>query len=318
MTARVFIDGEAGTTGLQIRERLLGRDDVTLIHLSDSERKDRDARRDALNSCDLAILCLPDAAARESVSLIDRNSTRVIDASTAHRTAPGWTYGFPEMTTGQVDAVRNAQFVANPGCYPTGAVALVRPLAEAGILPRDYPLTVNAVSGYSGGGKSLIARFEGADGEKAPSIYAYGLAFQHKHLPEIQKYSLMDHPPLFVPSVGRYFKGMLVQVPLHLRALPGSPRPADIHDTLAAHFADRTPGFVSVAPLAEMDASATLDPESANGSNDMRLQVFANPSNGHCLLTAILDNLGKGASGAAVQSMNLMLDLPLEAGLTRS
>jgi N-acetyl-gamma-glutamyl-phosphate reductase len=313
MTARIFIDGEAGTTGLQIRERLIDRRDISLISLSDADRKDTQARRRALNECDLAILCLPDAAARESVSLIENDTTRVIDASTAHRTAEGWTYGFPEMTAGQVDAVRGAKRVANPGCYPTAAIALIRPLIETGILPRDYPVTINAISGYSGGGKALIGRYEGSNGAEAPAIYAYGVAMTHKHLPEMQLHGLLDHAPMFVPSVGRYYNGMLVHVPLHLWALPGAPKAEAIHGALADHFGDG--GFVKVAPFGNVDPKTELNPEALNATNDMELRVFSREDTGQCLLTAVLDNLGKGASGAAVQSMNLMLDLEPRAGL---
>ena len=313
MTARIFIDGEAGTTGLQIRERLIERRDISLISLSDAERKDTEARRRALNACDLAILCLPDDAARESVSLIENDTTRVIDASTAHRTAAGWTYGFPEMTAGQMDAVRGASRVANPGCYPTGAVALIRPLVEAGLLPSDFPVTVNAISGYSGGGKSLIQRFEGPGGADEPAFYAYGLAMTHKHLPEIQTYGLLDHAPMFLPAVGRYYKGMLVQVPLQLWALPGAPKAEVIHEALVDHFG--AGGFVRVAPFGNVDPKTELNPEALNATNDMELTVFSRADTGQCLLTAVLDNLGKGASGAAVQSMNLMLDLEPRAGL---
>lgn len=313
MSARIFIDGEAGTTGLQIRERLVRRRDVTLISLSDAERKNTDARRSALNECDLAILCLPDDAARESVSLIDNDRTKVIDASTAHRTAPGWVYGFPEMTAGQSEAVRTATRVSNPGCYPTGAISMIRPLVEAGMVPSGFPLTVNAISGYSGGGKALIQRFEGPGGAAEPAFYGYGLTLAHKHLPEMRKHALLDHPPLFAPSVGRYYKGMLVQVPLQLWALPDTPTPAEVHAILTEHYRDG--GFVSVAPLAPVDAKGELDPEALNATNEMRIQVFGRDDTGQCLITAVLDNLGKGASGAAVQSMNLMLDLDPRTGL---
>ncbi len=314
MTARVFIDGEAGTTGLQIRERLAGRRDISPIRLDDSERKDREARRRALNAADAVILCLPDDAAREAVALVENDRVRVIDASTAHRVAPGWTYGFPEMADGQEDAIRSAARIANPGCYPTGFVALVRPLVEAGLLPPDFPLTVNAVSGYSGGGKALIARFEGADGGAAPAFYAYGLALAHKHLPEMQVHALLDRPPVFAPAVGRYRQGMLVQVPLQLWALPGRPSPADIHAALAARYAGRG-GFVTVAPFSPGAAAPELDPEALNGTNGMRLAVFGRAETGQCLLAATLDNLGKGASGAAVQCLNLALGLDPAAGL---
>ncbi|MBM85763.1 MAG: N-acetyl-gamma-glutamyl-phosphate reductase [Rhodospirillaceae bacterium] len=313
MAPRIFIDGEAGTTGLQIRERLVRRHDVTLIRLSDDERKSTDARLHALNECDLAILCLPDDAARESVSLIVNDQTRVIDASTAHRTDPNWVYGFPEMTAGQEEAVRAATRVSNPGCYPTAAIALIRPLVEAGLLPKDYPVTVNAISGYSGGGKPLIRRFEGPNGADEPTFYAYGLALAHKHLPELHQHTLLDHAPLFVPSVGRYYKGMLVQVPLQLWALPGAPGPNEVQAVLAGHYDSQS--FVSVSPLDSIDPKTELDPEAANSTNELRLRIFAHADTGHCLLTAVLDNLGKGASGAAVQSMNLMLDLEPHAGL---
>ncbi len=314
MTARIFIDGETGTTGLQIRERLNGRSDVQLLGLSDFERKDPDARRRVLNTCDLAILCLPDDAARDAVGLIESNETRVIDASTAHRTAPGWTYGFPEMATDQTEAIRASIRVANPGCYPTAAIALVRPLVEAGLVPRDFPVTINAVSGYSGGGKALIARFESENDELEPAFYAYGLGLTHKHLPELHRYSLLDRAPLFVPSVGRFYKGMLVQIPLQLWALPGSPGAGDVHAALADWYVAED-GFVSVAPRSPVDPAMTLNPEALNGTNEMHLQVFSNEATGQCLLAAVLDNLGKGASGAAVQSMNLMLDLDPRAGL---
>ena len=314
MLAQIFIDGEAGTTGLQIRERLVGRRDVTLISLSDAERKDTKARRQALNACDLAILCLPDVAAREAVSLIENDRTRVIDASTAHRTASGWTYGFPEMTAGQTEAVQGAMRVSNPGCYPTGAVAMIRPLVEAGLLPGDFPVTVNAISGYSGGGKALIRRFEKNEDLPESTYYSYGLTLAHKHLPEMQKHALLDHPPLFAPAVGRYYQGMLVQVPLQLWALPGAPKPAEIHAALADHY--NADGYISVAPLTAVAATRELDPEALNATNALRIQIFAREDTGQCLLTAVLDNLGKGASGAAVQSMNLMLDLDPRAGLT--
>jgi N-acetyl-gamma-glutamyl-phosphate reductase len=267
-----------------------------------------------LNACDLAILCLPDDAAREAVSLIENDRTRVIDASTAHRAEAGWTYGFPEMTAGQTEAVQDATRVSNPGCYPTGAVAIIRPLVEAGLLPHDFPVTVNAISGYSGGGKALIRRFEENEGQPVSAYYSYGLTLAHKHLPEMQKHALLDHPPLFAPAVGRYYKGMLVQVPLQLWALPGAPKPAEIHAALADHY--NLDGYISVAPLTAVESKRELDPEALNATNALRIQIFAREDTGQCLLTAVLDNLGKGASGAAVQSMNLMLDLDPGAGLT--
>ena len=315
MVARIFIDGESGTTGLEIRERLVNRPDISLISLGERVRKDREARRDALNECDLAILCLPDEAAREAVSLIERNETRVIDASTAHRTDAGWTYGFPEMTEGQAEEIRISRRVANPGCYPTGAIAVVRPLVAAGLVPPDYPVTVNAISGYSGGGKSLIAQFEGENAGSVPSFYTYGLALTHKHLPELQHFSLLDHAPLFVPSVGPFYRGMLVQVPIQLWALPGSPDPEDIHAALTDHYEAVHSDFVSIAPLTSPAENVKLNPETMNGTNRLEINMFSRRETGQCLLTATLDNLGKGASGAAIQSMNLMLGLDPHIGL---
>ncbi|MGF1592409.1 MAG: N-acetyl-gamma-glutamyl-phosphate reductase [Kiloniellaceae bacterium] len=315
MTAKVFIDGEAGTTGLQIRARLEARADVRLIRLDDAERKDSAARARALNEADLAILCLPDDAAREAVSLIDNPRTRVIDASTAFRTDPDWTYGFPEMDRAQTEKVKSATRVSNPGCYPTGAIALIRPLVQAGLLPGDFPVTVNAVSGYSGGGKNLIRRYEDASAaDRLKAAYrAYALSLAHKHLPEMRVHAGLDHAPLFVPAVGNYYKGMLVQVPLQLWALPGRPKPDDLRAVLADHFAGQD--FVGVAPAEESAGLEGLDPEGLNGSNDMRLHVFGNAAGDQAVLAAVLDNLGKGASGAAVQNMNLMLGLDPQAGL---
>ncbi|HIC81620.1 MAG TPA: N-acetyl-gamma-glutamyl-phosphate reductase [Kiloniellaceae bacterium] len=315
MTARVFIDGEAGTTGLQIRARLEARDDVSLTRLAEAERKDTAARARALNDADLAILCLPDAAARQAVGLIENPEVRVIDASTAHRTDPDWTYGFPEMDGDQQAAVAASKRVSNPGCYPTGAIALIRPLVSAGLLPADFPVTVNAVSGYSGGGKGLIRRYEDPQApdhlDQAYRAYALGLA--HKHLPEMQQHGLLDHTPLFVPAVGNYYKGMLVQVPLQLWALPGRPAADDLRDLLARHYAGQD--FVSVAPAVESAGLEDLDPEGLNGTNAMRLYVFGNAAGDQAVLAAVLDNLGKGASGAAVQNLNLMLGLDPQAGL---
>lgn len=309
MAAQIFIDGEAGTTGLQIRERLGARDDITLIQLPDDVRKDADARADAINASDLTILCLPDDAAREAVALVANNKTHVIDASTAHRNLDDWVYGFPEMTEGQADAIRAARFVTNPGCYPTGAIALIRPLVEAGMIPKDFPLTVNAVSGYSGGGRQMIEDFEdsGSATHIEAAVRPYATALEHKHAPEIHRYSLLDHRPLFTPTVARYRQGMIVQVPLQLWALPGKPDLATVHSCLASFYAGQR--FVHVTPLEESLATPHLDPEALNNTNDMALCVFGNEAEGQAVLVALLDNLGKGASGAAVQNMNLMLGL---------
>lgn len=312
MSARVFIDGEAGTTGLQIRERLSDRSDVQLLHLQDHERKDRAARARAINAADLVILCLPDAAARESVTLIENPDVRVIDASTAHRTDPDWAYGFPELEPGQAEKIATSKRVSNPGCYPTGALALIRPLLLAGLVPADWPASFNAISGYSGGGRQLIEECESAGPEGSP-YWIYGLGMTHKHLPELWAHSGLAQAPLFVPSVGRYRQGMLVQLPLQLWSLPSKPSPRDLHAVLTDFYRGQT--FVSVAPMAESETLARLDPQGLNGTNDMRLFVFGHEERGQALLVAQLDNLGKGASGAAVQNLNLMLDLQPGAGL---
>ncbi|HEY1708430.1 MAG TPA: N-acetyl-gamma-glutamyl-phosphate reductase [Rhizomicrobium sp.] len=315
MAPKIFIDGAAGTTGLEIRERLAERPDVTVFELPDAERKSVKAREEALNSADLAILCLPDEAAIESVSLIRNNKVRVIDASTAHRVAAGWDYGFPEMEKDQRAKIAASKRVANPGCYPTGFLALVRPLVRAGIVPADFPLTVNAVSGYSGGGKSMIAEFE----NKASPCYvetvvrSYALTLAHKHVPEMQKHAGLRHAPVFAPSVGRYYRGMLVEVPLQLWALPGQPSVAALHDILAVAYQGEK--LVEIAPLMDAMTLKSLDAELLKLTNGMKLFVFGNDKTQQARLVAVLDNLGKGAGGAAVQNMNLMLGLSETAGL---
>ena len=315
MAPKIFIDGEAGTTGLQIRDRLEGRSDLQLLSIDPARRKDEGARRELLNSADVVLLCLPDEAARQAVELIDSNTVRVIDASTAHRTAPGWVYGFPEMDADQRAAIASASRVSNPGCYPTGMIALVRPLVEAGLIPRVWPITVNAVSGYSGGGKSMIAEFEdeaAANFTREP-FRIYGLGLAHKHVPEMQLHAGLDNPPLFAPAVGRYYKGMIVEVPLQLWSLPGQPSLGEAHEVLAEAYPEG--GFVEVASLEECRAIKGLDPEGLNGTNRMKLFVFGNEKEGQARLVALLDNLGKGASGAAVQNLNIMLGLDERLGL---
>jgi len=308
MKPKIFIDGEHGTTGLQIRQRLAERADLDILSIPESERRNPTLREEMLNAAEIAILCLPDEAARESVAMVGGgNSTRIIDTSTAHRTAPGWVYGFAEMDEGWARKIADARLVANPGCYPTGAIGLIRPLVKAGLLPADYPVTVNAVSGYTGGGKQLIAQMEDEEnpGYIASPYFLYGLTLAHKHVPEMQLHGGLSRTPLFSPSVGRFAQGMIVQVPLHLSGLNGAPRLADLHAALESHYAGQT--VVEVVPLAESAQLARIDPTELNDTDRMKIYVFGTEGKGQANLVAVLDNLGKGASGAAVQNMDLML-----------
>jgi len=303
-TPLIFIDGDQGTTGLQIHERLRGRQDLQLLTLPADARKDPHRRAEAINACDIAILCLPDAAAREAVASIVNPSVRVIDASSAHRTTPGWTYGFPEMAAEQAQRVATASRVTNPGCYPTGAIGLLRPLVQAGLLPTDYPVSIHAVSGYSGGGRAAVEAYEGPDAGNALPFQVYGLGLVHKHTPEIQQHAGLTQRPMFVPAYGAYRQGIVLTVPLELRLLAPGADAATLHACLDRHYAGAE--HVEVMPLAAASALSHLDPQALNGTNDMRLSVFAN-DHGQVLLSAVFDNLGKGASGAAVQNLGLML-----------
>jgi N-acetyl-gamma-glutamyl-phosphate reductase len=302
----IFIDGEAGTTGLEIRRLIEAAAPLALKSLPSDQRKNPEARLAIMREVDLVVLCLPDAAAKDAVAMLaelGESGPRIVDGSSAHRVADGWVYGFPEMDPAQLAAVRAARRVSNPGCYPTGAIALVRPLVAAGLMPADYPLTVNAVSGYSGGGRAMIEAYQSG---AAPAFELYALGLEHKHVPELQAHAGLTRRPLFVPSVGTFRQGMLVSVPLHLDTLPGKPTASDLRQVLAKHYSGAK--HVSVLPAADpASQGGRLEPEGLNGSNRLELRVFGNDQHAHALLVARLDNLGKGAAGAALQNIGVML-----------
>lgn len=301
----IFIDGDQGTTGLQIHGMLRDRRDITLMTLPDAQRKDPRRRAEAINSCDIAILCLPDGAAREAAASIVNPRVRVIDASSAHRTHADWEYGFPEMTKDQAERIAGASRVSNPGCYPTGAIGLLRPLLSAGLIPTDYPIGIHAVSGYSGRGRAGVEEHEGLNATKAPGYRLYGLALAHKHPPEIQQHAGLAFRPMFVPSYGSYRQGIVLTIPIETRLLKSGAHARALHQCLVDHYAGQA--YVQVMPMQEPGAVEQLDPEALNGTNIMQLSVFGNVAHGQMLLCAVLDNLGKGASGAAVQNLGLML-----------
>ncbi|WP_341531235.1 N-acetyl-gamma-glutamyl-phosphate reductase [Nostoc sp. UHCC 0302] len=318
---KIFIDGESGTTGLQIYSRLSQRDDIELMSIDASKRRDASERAKLINAVDVAILCLPDDAAREAVSLVTSTTVKILDASTAYRTAKDWVYGFPELNPGQREQIAKAQFVSNPGCYPTGFLACIRPLLAKNLIPKHFPITINAVSGYSGGGKNLIKQYDTYHEQQAgtASLYPYGiygLQFGHKHVKEMHQHSGLASPPLFVPAVGDFEQGMLVQIPLPLWTLDNPPSGEAIHEAIADYYQGEK--FVQVASYKEpslLREGTFLDATAMNDTNVVQVFVFANDSTQEALLVARLDNLGKGASGAAIQNLNIMLGLPEELGL---
>ena len=311
---KVFIDGEAGTTGLHLAQRLETRNDIELIQLHPQDRKNKIARQNALNEADIAILCLPDAAAIEAVSLAEDPETVIIDASSAHRVTEGWTYGFTEYGPQQRKAIKESKRITNPGCYAIGAISLLYPLISRDVIPRDHPLSIHAISGYSGGGKSLIADFERSSAQLGKDGFSYGLHLNHKHLPEIQQLAGTDYYPVFSPSVGPYLQGMLVNIPLNLRTLANVWSAADLIELYNRHYTDEY--FIQVADLNEIQCLEKLDPQTLNGTNNLKIYVLHNEKEDQIMLVSQLDNLGKGASGQVVQTINLLLNIDEETTLT--
>ncbi|MFZ2101025.1 MAG: N-acetyl-gamma-glutamyl-phosphate reductase [Oricola sp.] len=306
MKPKLFIDGEHGTTGLQIRQRLAGRTDLEVLSIPEAERRNTAMREQLLREADIAILCLPDDASRESVAMIGDAGTRVIDASTAFRTADGWTYGMAELDADQAARIAAARLVANPGCWPQGPIATLRPLVAAGLIPADFPITFTGITGYSGGGKAMIADYE-AMGEAAPEYLPYGLTLSHKHLPELKRHALLTRDPLMVPVVGDFAQGMVTMVPLQLGGLPAVPTGRQLHEAIADHYASLSASVIDVAPYEKLERVPDIQPEALNGTDGMKLYVFANDDRAQAVLIAVYDNLGKGASGAAVQNLDLMI-----------
>ena len=315
MVKKIFIDGEVGTTGLEIRQRLSGRNDIEILSLSEKWRKNKNARRERINSADIVILCLPDKTAIQAVAMIDDAKTRVIDASTAHRVANDWVYGFPEYEANHSKRIALANRVTNPGCYAIASVGILHPLIKHGVLPAEWPISINAISGYSGGGRDMINSFEkiGIGPHESSNVFFYGLTLEHKHLPEITHWAGLKNPPIFAPSVARYRKGMIIQVPITARSLPHQPKMDEIQEIYESYY--KNCKFVEVSSIENNKGAKKLNPEELNGTNILRIHVYGNDKNGQIIVAGLLDNLGKGASGQVVQNLNLMIGVPESTGL---
>ena len=301
-STKIFVDGEEGTTGLEISDRLKRLANIELLQIESSLRKDPEARKILLNNADIAILCLPDKAAEEAVSLIDNSHTKIIDASTRHRVSDGWIYGFPEYKAGHEENIRTSRFISNPGCYAIGAVAILYPLIEKNILPSNWPITISGLSGYSGGGKSLIKRF--ADRSANLNAYDYALNLEHKHLPEITKWGNLDSPPIFLPCVGNFYRGMLVRIPIPLKAIPSRPSGKDLIECYKKHYENRN--HIEVVEVKEGSPHKEINPESLNGTSALRIYALIDSKQNNAVIIAQLDNLGKGASGQVVETIKIL------------